>query len=220
MEPVLTALGARRFGVQCCKWKHRKGIGNVSRLKCRHLEIGFGKARKQAHERASFAGSGRGLEPTITLLFKFSNRRHMPVGGSETPDVVNGLQSRDHDAELALDAHGEGALGIPRQNRKKSNTGLADLIELDVGIGFLGFLFVFELYFQRQRFAIPNPGSRAGRRRSLQNPHFAAEPRNERKPPSRATARQVASLCLYYKKIVYCGFCKYKLAELGRERNK
>ncbi len=54
----------------------------------------------------------------------------MAVGGilSETPDVVNGLLPRDHDAELALDAHGEGALGIPRQNRTKWNTKLADLI--------------------------------------------------------------------------------------------
>ena len=63
----------------------------------------------------------------------------------ETPNVVNGVQLQDHDVELALGGLGEGALGIPRQNRQKWNAKLADLFELDLEIGFLGFLFTLEL---------------------------------------------------------------------------
>ncbi len=61
-----------------------------------------------------------------------------------TPSVVIVVQPRDHDVELALGGLAS-ALGIPRQNRKKWNTYLADLIELDVEIGFSGFVFAFEL---------------------------------------------------------------------------
>ncbi|MCP4683500.1 MAG: hypothetical protein GY864_14305 [Desulfobacterales bacterium] len=48
-------------------------------------------------------------------------------------------------AELALGGPGEHPFGIPKRNREKWNTELADRTELDVEIGPLGFLFSVEL---------------------------------------------------------------------------